>query len=507
MEKSEPCIFVIFGASGDLTKRKLIPALYALYDQGLLSDTSAILGVSRTDMSDESFRGSIREGIEKFSEKKTDPNRITAFSKLLFYEAIDTSDAEDYKKIGARLSAIAATQGISANYVFYLATPPSMYEVIAERLADKDLHVQANGWKHLVIEKPFGYDFASAERLNQKLLTRWQEDQIYRIDHYLGKETVQNVLAFRFSNEIFEPLWNSNYIHHVEITSSESIGVENRGKYYDNSGLLRDMIQNHLLQVVGMVTMEPPARFNARAVRNESLKVFEALRPVTGNDVGKYVIRGQYTDSTIRGEKIPGYRSEKDVPPDSRTETYVAMKFFIDNWRWSTVPFYIRAGKRLPTRVTEVVIHFKPKLHKLFGESKTAADANQLILRIQPDEGILMKFGMKVPGAGFKVQTVNMDFHYKDLSGVYLASAYERLLLDCALGDQTLFTRNDAVEVCWRFIDPILKEWRDNPSNKVFGYPAGTWGPKESDLLFENDPVQWRFPCKNLSDDGLYCEL
>jgi len=319
---------------------------------------------------------------------------------------------------------------------------------------------------------------------------------------------VQNMLVFRFANGIFEPLWDRNNVERVEITSSESIGVGNRGGYYDGSGALRDMFQNHLLQVVGMVAMEPPVLFNADSVRNETIKVFDALRPIPPEEVPKFVVRGQYTSSTIRGEKVNGYREEKDVPEDSKTPTYLAVKFFIDTWRWGGVPFYVRTGKRLPTRVTEVVIHFKRIPHKLFNHSDSIySESNKLIIRIQPDEGILIKFNMKLPGGGFAVKTVNMDFHYDDLKNAYVPQAYERLLLDCMLGDATLFARSDAVEACWKFVDPILQAWENDPKIKVFGYPAGTWGPLDAGKLFDDSKEDWRHPCRNLTDDGEYCEL
>ncbi|MCX6137893.1 MAG: glucose-6-phosphate dehydrogenase [Ignavibacteriales bacterium] len=315
-------------------------------------------------------------------------------------------------------------------------------------------------------------------------------------------------MALRFSNGMFEPLWNRNYVDRVEITAAENIGIENRGGYYEQAGILRDMVQNHLLQVAGIVAMEPPSTFNATAVRNEIVKVMESLRPLKKEDVFRSVIRGQYVASVIRGESVPGYRREKDVAPDSRIETFVAMKFFIDNWRWGGVPFYIRTGKRLPTRVTEAVIHFNKTPHVLFssGESGVAA-GNQLVIRIQPDEGVLVKFGMKVPGAGFDIQTVNMDFHYSELSHTYVPSAYERLLLDCMLGDATLYARSDAVEACWAFVMPIVNAWDEHPGEKLYGYPAGTWGPIEARDLFASQNDDWRYPCKNLSDDGIYCEL
>ncbi|MDQ3194088.1 MAG: glucose-6-phosphate dehydrogenase, partial [Bacteroidota bacterium] len=344
--------------------------------------------------------------------------------------------------------------------------------------------------------------------LNELAGKYFSEKQIYRIDHYLGKESVQNILVTRFANGVFEPLWNRNYIDHIEITSIESIGIENRGGYYDKSGILRDMVQNHLMQIVGYVAMEPPSTFHSKSIRDESLKVFHSLRPMKEEDIEKMVMRGQYTESRIRGEEVPGYREEKDVAPDSRTETYVAMKFFIDNWRWGGVPFYIRAGKRMPTRVTEVVIHFKPTPYHLFKSERDIAESyNKLVIRIQPDEGILIKFAMKVPGTEFKVQNVNMDFHYNDLLNIKLPSAYEKLLLDCMLGDSTLFIRADAVEACWRFIQPILDAWKTNPDIKVYGYPSGTWGPEYADDLIAGKGFTWRYPCKNLVNDGTYCEL
>jgi glucose-6-phosphate 1-dehydrogenase len=370
------------------------------------------------------------------------------------------------------------------------------------------LREEGQRWRRVIIEKPFGTSLESARELNRQLLGHMAEHQVYRIDHYLGKETVQNLLVTRFSNGIFEPLWNRNYIHHIEITSAESIGVEGRGGYYDGSGALRDMVQNHLLLLAGLVAMEPPVLINSKNIRNEIVKVFQSLRPIKEEDVAQQVIRGQYIDSHVKGKTVKGYRSEEGVHPDSRTETFVAMKFFIDNWRWAGIPFYIRTGKMLPTRVTEIVIHFKATPHHLFCDNESLSkQSNQLVIRIQPDEGILMKFGMKVPGAGFKVQNVNMDFHYSDLSDTYVPSAYERLLLDCMLGDSTLYHRGDAVEAAWSFVEPILAAWKNNPGIPVHGYPAGSWGPDVSDNLIEEKDLTWRYPCKNLTDDGLYCEL
>jgi glucose-6-phosphate 1-dehydrogenase len=499
MKKSANQILVIFGASGDLTKRKLIPALYDLYIQELLPEKFVVLGASRTKLSDEDFREKADEFIEGNSKVET-------FRKMLYYEPVSPTEPDDFKKLKKRLKALEKEHSIEPNYIFYLSTPPSVYGNIAENLSEAGLSKSEDYFRRLIVEKPFGTDLDSAQKLNVDLLNYFDEKQVYRIDHYLGKESVQNMLVTRFSNGIFEPLWNRNFIEWVEITSAESLGVENRGGYYDQSGALRDMLQNHLLQLAGFVAMEPPVVIEADAIRNEIVKVFQSLRPISEEDVPKYVIRGQYLSSKIRGETVKGYREEDGVDPISRTETFVAMKFFIDNWRWGGVPFYIRTGKKLPARVTEIVIHFKQVPHHLFSKNgNSGPEYNQLVIRIQPDEGILLKFKMKTPGAGFQTQTVNMDFHYSDLAEVRLPSAYERLLLDAMQGDATLYSRGDAVEEAWSFIQPILTAWENNPDIPIYGYPAGTWGPDCSDELLEKEG--WRYPCKNLSNDGTYCEL
>ncbi len=501
MKIPESHIIVIFGASGDLTKRKLIPAIYQLYINHLLPSNFAILGTSRTPLSDEEFCERIIEFLP--SQKETDPS----FLNRLFYQSIDYHENNDYIKLKERLAGLSQNLNIAPNYLFYLSTPPNLYDVIPEKLALANLHLQKDGFKRLIIEKPFGNTLESAKSLNISLLKNYEENQIYRIDHYLGKETVQNLMVTRFANGIFEPLWNRNFICRVEITSAESLGVEGRGGYYDQSGAMRDMIQNHLLQMVGLVAMEPPVVIEANAIRHEVMKVFQSLRPIKPEEMHKQIIRGQYTASTIKGVATPGYRDEPGVDPASHTETYVAMKFFIDNWRWAGVPFYIRTGKKLPTRVTEIVIEFKPAPHHLFDQNgQNQNNSNQLIIRIQPDEGLLIKFNMKEPGSGFKVNQVNMDFHYSELSGITLPAAYERLLLDCLLGDATLYSRGDTVEAAWSFIQPILDAWSNDTTIPIYGYPAGTWGPYESDELIEGDKT-WRYPCKNLADDGLYCEL
>lgn len=508
MEKPDNLIIIIFGATGDLTSRKLVPALYSLYNQNLMPERFIVLGAGRTVMSSGDFRQKMENAIRTFSEEESpDFTAISGFVDSIYYQPVDYLQESSYHNLRLEVEKLKARFLTGRNTIIYMATPPNLYESIARNLSAAGMVNQADGFRRIIIEKPFGYDLESSRQLNDTLHEIVTEDQIYRIDHYLGKETVQNLLVTRFANGIFEPLWNRNYVHRIEITSAESIGVEDRGGYYDSAGALRDMVQNHLLQMVGLTAMEPPSSLDANAIRNEVLKVFQSLQPIREEDVEKQVIRGQYTASRIRGICVPGYRYEKGVDVHSRTETYVAMKFFINNWRWGGVPFYIRTGKRMPTRVTEVVIHFKQTPHHLFQRVIGRSWGNQLIIRIQPDEGILLKFDMKEPGSGFKVKNVNMDFHYKDLADIHVPSAYERLLYDVMLGDSTLFSRDDEVETAWKFIEPIQKAWKNNPSIKVYGYPAGTWGPEPSNSLIEGDNLTWRYPCKNMADEELYCEL
>lgn len=508
MEKPGNLILVIFGATGDLTARKLVPSLFSLMNQNLLPEKFVLLGVGRGEMTSTDFREKMAEAIRKYREdREQEMSHIPEFVKNAEYHRLDYSKLSDYADMGLKLTKVRNESGIGGNVIFYMATPPNMYETICSHLSEAGLTDQAEGFRRIIIEKPFGYDLESAKRLNGILHRLMDENQIFRIDHYLGKETVQNLMVTRFANGIFEPLWNRNYVHRIEITSAESMGVEDRGGYYDSAGALRDMVQNHLLQMVGLTAMEPPSSLEPDAIRNEVLKVFQSLQPIREEDVAKNVIRGQYIGSKIRGECVTGYRQEKDVAKNSRTETFVAMKFFINNWRWGGVPFYIRSGKRLPTRVTEVVIHFKQTPHHLFQRVVGKLAGNQLIIRIQPDEGILLKFDMKEPGAGFNVKNVNMDFHYKDLADVRVPSAYERLLYDVMMGDPTLFSRDDEVETAWKFIEPIQKAWKNNPDIKIYGYPAGTWGPEPSNELIEGEGLTWRYPCKNLADEELYCEL
>lgn len=509
MKKTDNQILVIFGASGDLTERKLIPAVFNLFCGGFLPKCYAVIGVSRSEYSDQAYRDKVVFKNEHLLNKSTATEKnLSDFAKLIHYQSVDTKDISKYQVLKDRIDSIDLEKTTNSNYIFYLATPPSLYENIANGLSSVDLNNEEAGWSRLIVEKPFGYNLDSAKKLNKSLLCNFSEEQIYRIDHYLGKETVQNMFVTRFANSIFEPLWNRNYIHRVEVTAAEHVGVEKRGGYYDSSGALRDMIQNHLLQLVALIAMEPPAKSDAESIRNEKLKVFQSLRPFNEKDINENVIRGQYINSNVRGESISGYREEEGVDDKSKTETYLAMKFFIDNWRWAEVPFYIRTGKRMPTRVTEVVIHFKPNHHHLFAHDSTLANQqNVLVLRIQPNEGILLKFDMKIPGAGFNTEQVNMDFHYDELTDVYVPDAYERLILDCMQGDATLYARGDSTEAAWEFIDPILKAWETDDKIPVYGYPAGTWGPEHADNLIDGEKMSWRYPCSNLTDDGNYCEL
>lgn len=494
---------IIFGASGDLAKRKLIPALYELYKGGHLPDQFAVLGVSRSEYSDEAFQKMVFTDSEFIKEDKD-----TDFAKLLHYQATEDMSSESYQKVRERLEKLSEEHGTDKNYCFYLSVPPSLYQKIPAALSEQGLNEEKDGWRRLIVEKPFGYDAESAHELNEQLRECFEERQIFRIDHYLGKETVQNLLVTRFANGIFEPLWNRNYIHRVEITASEQIGVGSRGGYYDGSGAMRDMVQNHLMQVVAHLAMEPPNTVSADDIRQEKQKLFEALRPIPVDQIEDYVVRGQYTASTIDGEQVPGYRDAEDVPEDSKTETFVAMKFFIDNWRWADVPFYVRTGKRLPNKATEAVVYFNTPPHHLFRDEERVRDMNnQLIIRFQPDEGFLLQFGMKVPGAGFKVKDVIMDFHYSDLVDTEVPEAYERLLLDVMKGDATLYAHGDSVEAAWEFIDPILKAWEGDDNVALHGYPAGTWGPEAARKLMEHPSDNWRNPCGPLTKEEGFCTL
>ena len=486
MQTDNNCI-VIFGASGDLTHRKLIPALYNLYKIGRLSENFSVLGVARSELNDETFREKMREALIRNEE--TTPETLDAFCSHLYYQAVNTSDAQDYGKLVPRLDDLHDKYKTCGNTLYYMSTPPSLYGVIPECLAAHGLNTEEYGWKRIIVEKPFGYDEKTAQALDVQIHRFFEEHQIYRIDHYLGKETVQNLLVLRFSNGWFEPLWNRNFIDYVEITGAESIGVEERGGYYDGSGAMRDMFQNHLLQVLAMVAMEPPAIINANSMRDEVAKVMHSLRPLTAEDMEHNLVLGQYTAAEINGKMEKGYLEEKGVPADSRTETYIALRCEIENWRWAGVPFYVRTGKRLPARVTEIVIHFKTTPHPVFSQN---APENKLIIRIQPDEAISMRFGLKKPGAGFEAKEVSMDFRYADLAGAQVLTAYERLLLDAMKGDATLFARTDAVHAAWKFVQPIL-DYKAN-GGRIHENEAGTWGPVAADKLIAKQGKVWRKP-------------
>ncbi len=502
-------MLIIFGASGDLTARKLIPALFNLYKGGHLPENFVVLGVSRSNLTDGEFRKKVVLESTYLKDKMNGEydEFIQAFAKKLFYEDLGNTYDTDYDRLSKRISDLNNKYVTENNYIFYLSTPPSLYEAIAKNLSDKGLTDESEGWKRLIVEKPFGYSLETAKNLNKGLQLYFKESQIYRIDHYLGKETVQNLLVTRFSNSIFEPLWNRNYIRHVEITNAESVGVEKRGGYYDKSGALRDMFQNHLLQIVSLIVMEPPINATAKEIRNEKVKALKSLRIMRDEEtLNKNTIRGQYVASELNGEKMKGYREEDGVDPDSTTETYAAIKFFVDNWRWKDVPFYVRTAKRMANKVTEVVIHFKTPHHHIFMEDNINNTDNKLIIRVQPDEGILMKFGVKVPGQGFKVERANLDFYYSSLVDKQVMEAYERLLLDAMQGDATLYARADEVEAAWEFVDPILNYWKNGKDVKTYGYSAGVWGPTNADDLIDDDYI-WRNPGKNLADDPGFCVI
>ncbi len=488
-----PAVVVIFGASGDLTKRKLGPALFNLALQGLLPPETVIVGVSRTEMSDDAFRAQIREGVDAHSRVEvTDEAVWTSFASRLRYVAGSFDDTQVYERLRALIVELDAA-GAAGNRLYYLATAPDFFPVISDQLGAAGLADEADGrFVRIIVEKPFGTDLASARALNDRLSAVFRERQVYRIDHYLGKETVQNLLVFRFGNAIFEPIWNRRYVDHVQITVAEDIGVERRGGYYDESGALRDIMQNHLMQVLALVAMEPPARFDARDVRDEKIKVLRAIQPFDSASPDQWAIRSQYSSGWVGGERVPAYVQEHGVDTSSITETFVAMRIEIDNWRWAGTPFYVRTGKRLPRRATEVAIQFKPAPHLPFASTAVSElDPNLLALRIQPDEGASLTFVAKVPGPQIDLRPVNMDFAYGSSFLRASPDAYERLLLDCMLGDATLFIRWDEVERAWEIMNPLVDEWRDEKSGLTH-YEAGSWGPDEADAKIAAEGRAWR---------------
>ena len=492
---TEPCAVILFGASGDLAKRKVIPAMYDLAQHNSLGERYAIVGFARTTMTDDSFRSSIGEAAKTISEVgPIDPAKWDVFASNLYYSQGDYANPVSYADLAKRLAEIDKEKQLGGNRLFYLSTPPEVYPDIVEHLGRAGLARPATpgSWVRIIIEKPFGRDLASAKELNKIVLNVFEEKQVYRIDHYLGKDTVQNLLVLRFGNGIFEPLWNRNYVDHVQITASETLGVERRGGFYETAGALRDMIQSHVLQLTSLTAVEAPASFDATAVRNEKLKVLQSIRPFNLEMVAQSTVRGQYAPARADGQTVTGYRAEPGVNPSSRTETFVALRLLIDNWRWAGVPFYLRTGKRMAKRTTEIMIQFRKAPHIVFREREV--QPNRLVLNIQPDEGICVSFGAKRPGTEMSIGTVAMNFSYREGFGDSSRSAYATLLNDCLRGDATLFDRGDSVEAAWSLVDPILDVWSAAKSVAVPEYASGTWGPKESEQLLERDGRQWYNP-------------
>jgi glucose-6-phosphate 1-dehydrogenase len=488
-----PCAIVIFGASGDLTHRKLMPALFDLFQDGLLTRHFVVLGFSRSPLSDDDFRRMVREGLDSRGPgNPTDEKAWEQFSSSLHYQSGQFNEPASYQHLRERLDKIDSAHGTQGNRLFYLATPPELFKDITAQLGAAGLHQRRteSAFVRLVIEKPFGVDLETARDLNHSIGAVFRESQVFRIDHYLGKETVQNILAFRLANGIFEPIWNRNFVDHVQLTVAETVGVERRGGYYDEIGAFRDVLENHMLQLLSIVAMEPPVVFEAEPVRDEKLKVLKALRRIPPEQTGEFTLRGQYTSGKVEGRPVSSYRGEEKVAPDSWTETFVVMRLQIDNWRWAGTPFYLRHGKRLPTRATEIAIQFK-RAPQMFFPGEEMLEPNVLAMRIQPDEGISLRFGAKVPGPTMQLQEVDMNFLYGSSFSVSQADAYERLLLDAMLGDRTLFTRADEVEQAWAWAEDIQAGWSERPNNVHF-YPAGTWGPAWADAFIERDGRQWR---------------
>jgi glucose-6-phosphate 1-dehydrogenase len=503
LRKAEPCTLVIFGA-GDLLHRKLMPSLFHLMEDGLLPDEFAVITVARGQMDDAAFRAQVRDALRTFAPSTgtgLDQERWSRFATHLHFVPGELDDPATYQALRQRLAETDATLPGASGHLFYLAIPPSLYAETINRLAESGIAPRVpdpkqRPWVRVIIEKPFGRSLESAVALNACVRRAFAEHQVYRIDHYLGKETVQNLMVFRFANSIFEPLWNRQHVHHVQITAAESVGVEHRGKYYEEAGIVRDMFQNHLLQLLTLTAMEPPVTFSADAVRDEKVKVLRAIRPITPAVMHDYSVRGQYGPGTIDGKPVPGYRQEPDVAPDSATPTYGAIRFMIDNWRWHDVPFYLRSGKRMARRTTEIAIQFRKPPHLMFpladGES---IEPNTLAIRVQPKEGMALRFEVKVPGIEVRMASMDMDFGYAEaFGGLADHDAYETLLLDCMLGEATLFTRSDEVEAAWGVVDPIIDFWASKRPEHFPNYAAGTWGPSVADEFIAREGARWREP-------------
>lgn len=492
-----PCILIIFGATGDLTARKLFPAIYNLIREGQLPSQFACIGFARRPKTDEEFRKEMVDAINAYSRvKPVDESIWNTFKEQIFYHQSEFHEDEGYERLAGLLSRLDATFGTKGNRAFYFSTQPKYFTIISEKLHQHGLIYDqskvSDKWSRVIIEKPFGHDLNSALSLQQELTRFLNEDQIFRIDHYLGKETVQNLMVFRFANSLFESLWNNRYIDHVQITVAEDIGIGTRGAFFEEAGLLRDIVQNHMMQLLSLVAMEPPVSLDANAIRDEKVKVLRAIRRFTPLTLENSLIRGQYGKGIVSGEDVIGYRDEKNVDKNSSIETYVALRFFIDNWRWHDVPFYLRAGKRLPKRATEIAITFKPPPEVLFQSAEKPNQPNVLAIRIQPDEGTSLKINCKVPGQGIPIQPVKMDFRYGSYFGVAPPEAYERLILDFIIGDGTLFAREDEVMSSWRLLTPVLEYWQSKKAENFPNYASGTWGPKEADDLIEKDGRRWR---------------
>lgn len=494
---AEPCVLVIFGATGDLTARRLFPALYNLAREGLLPSHFACVGFARREKSNATFREEMLDAVNKHSRvKPVDPNIWQPFSEQIFYQRSEFDRDAGYEELNQTLKYLDRQFGTRGNRVYYLSTQPSFFSPVISHLSNHALIYKAGSegdkWSRVIIEKPFGHDLPSALALQSEISQFLDESQIYRIDHWLGKETVQNLLTFRFSNPIFESIWNNNHIDHVQITVSEELGIGTRGRFFEEAGMLRDIVQNHMMQLLSLVAMEPPMNFKANTIRDEKVKVMQCIRALGEEDFDKHTIRGQYGPGYIQGKTVPGYREEENVAKDSSVETYAALELFVDNWRWAGVPFYLRAGKRLPKRATEIAIVFKDVPRFLFQAQYNKIDANILVIRIQPDEGISLKINCKVPGLSSTVQPVKMDFRYTSYFGATPPEAYERLICDCMAGDSTLFARADEVLASWKLFDPLIKYWESEHANNFPNYPAGTWGPQEGELLLGKNGRRWR---------------
>jgi glucose-6-phosphate 1-dehydrogenase len=487
-----PTALVIFGATGDLAHRKLLPALYNLAHEGALPERFELIGIARSAHSDEEFRELARQSIERFSRRKPDPSVLDGLLEDLRYISGSFDEERVYSEIDRALRQFDERAGYPLNRVFYLSTAPQFFPVIAHRIGEAGLQYIENAETRLVIEKPFGFDLASARELNAELLQVFNESQVFRIDHYLGKETVQNLMAFRFANTLFEPVWNRNFVDHVEITAAEDIGIEGRADYYDHAGALRDLVQNHMLQLLALLTMEPPISFEANRVRDEKVKVLEAIVPPSVEEVSEIAVRAQYGPGVVGGKRVPGYLEEEGIPPDSRTETYAALRLHVSNWRWAGVPFYLRTGKRLARKVTEIAVTLKPVPHVAFQTSgSVGVQQNEIILTVQPDEGVSVSIGAKIPGTRMRIRPVYMEFRYGTSFLSESPEAYERLILDAMRGEATLFTRNDEIEALWAIVDPILTAWRQDTTAPIPQYPAGSEGPEQANRLLE-DGRKWR---------------